>query len=135
MPDTNHISRASVQAAWKQGAELSAEARAHIQTCEACREAWLDAALTASLEEKPPVNIPPDFAARVVANVPAEYRVKRPWPHWGLLTASLLVAALMIVTGLTHARSVDTLVGQVFVLLVATEIAGIALWLGWRTSS
>lgn len=135
MPDTNHMNCESLQTAWKQGAGLSAEAAAHIRACAECREAWIETALAAALENEPRVDVPPDFAARVVASLPPRRAAKRPWPHWGLLTASVLVAVLMIVTGATHARAVDTLMGQAFVWLVATEVAGITLWLGWRKSA
>lgn len=138
MPDTDSVNCAQVEAVLKQGAMLTAEQAAHVRACEECREAWqdawLDVEVTAALEAKPSISIPLDFAARVAANLPKRRRVKRRWQHWGLLTASLIVAVLLLVAVLAHPHSADTLIGQISMGLVAAEIAGIALWLGQRAS-
>ncbi|HEX3472838.1 MAG TPA: hypothetical protein VHT28_16780 [Silvibacterium sp.] len=110
--------------------ELTAEECAHLEECDAC----LDASLTVMLDAKPEVEIPADFAARVAASLPAKSAARTRWPrHTGLITAIVLVAVLLVVC-FAGPKPADNWIGLVFMLLVATEVAGIALWLGPKQS-
>ena len=101
---------------------------AHIDKCESCMEMWL----TAALEEKPEVAIPADFAVQVAAKLPARsaqrLEPRRP-RHWGVISAMALVTVLLVVCFASPAPP-NSWIETAFVLLVATEIAGLALWLG-----
>ncbi|MGC2161726.1 MAG: hypothetical protein WA634_07460 [Silvibacterium sp.] len=140
MPDSGSMNGAvncdELRPALKHGRALTAAQQAHMDGCENCLEAWLDATVTQALDAKPEVAIPADFAARVAAGLKVSGTEKRVAaqrsPHWGLLTASLLVAAGMIAVAVADPNSAHTRMGIVFMALVVTEIAGIALWLGTR---
>jgi len=112
------------------GHELSRDQSEHIEDCESC----LDVFVTAALDAKPEVQIPADFATWVAEGLPArqakqtEHRSQR---HWGLITAAALVTVLLVVC-FAGSKPANSWVGQVFVMLVASEIAGLALWLGPR---
>lgn len=108
--------------------ELTESEAAHLSTCDDC----MDTLLTVSLETKPDVGVPADFAARVAAALPSNppLRPRRP-RHAGLATAMVFVAALLVVW-FTALRPQDGLIQLVFMLLVVTEIAGLALWLAPR---
>jgi hypothetical protein len=113
---------------FEQQRELTADEAAHLSVCDEC----MDVLLTVSLEARPEVDVPENFAARIGAALPAE----RPAPsrrprHAGLTTAIVFVAVLLVVC-FAAARPADSWVATVFVVLVATEIAGIALWLAPR---
>lgn len=128
--DRDTMNCADIQRALREARALTAAEAAHMENCDAC----LELAVTEALDAKPQVHIPADFAARVAAQVPA----KRNAPvaprvrthHWGLLTAILLIAVGLIATAFADPRGLNTRMGAVFMLLVASEIAGIALWLG-----
>jgi hypothetical protein len=117
-----------VQRQLRQGRELTTADLAHIDGCDVCTDAWL----TAALDAKPEVAISEGFAARVAAMAPAR-RQKQPLPRaqrpWGLVTAAAMITVLLVVwfSGSTYANS---WVSVLFVMLVASEIAGLALWLG-----
>ncbi len=125
----------ALRSAMKQGRALTAAEQAHVEQCEECMEAWLDATVTQTLETKPEVRIPQDFAARVTKRLP-ESRVALPRGesvrdrHWGLITAIVLVAVGLLGVAVADPNSMSTRMGMIFMALVATEVAGIALWLG-----
>jgi hypothetical protein len=134
MPDTGAINCDELRQALKQGRALTTAESAHVEGCDSCLEAWLDATVTQALDAKPEVKIPADFAARVARGLSAKRGAvgasRERSPHWGLATASLLVAAGLIAMAVADPVRVNTWVGVVFVTLVVSEIAGIALWLG-----
>lgn len=110
--------------------ELTAEDSAHLEECDVC----LDVSLTVMLDIKPEVEIPRDFAARVVASLPAKTAARSRSPrHAGLITAMAAIAILLVVC-FAGAKPADNWTGLVFMLLVATEVAGIALWLAPKHS-
>jgi hypothetical protein len=126
----------AVQQTLRQGRALTAAERAHVDGCDACLDAWLDATVTQALDAKPEVKIPADFVARVMAGLPEkrdEGRVRqnsvRGGSYWGLITAILLVAAGMVAMAVADPVRANTWIGMVFLVLVVSEIAGIALWL------
>jgi hypothetical protein len=94
----------------------------------------MDAWLTLVLDAKPEVEIPADFAARVVAGLPARserqsaVRAQRPW---GVISGMAVVLVLLVLCFAGPAPA-NPWVGLVFVMVVASEIAGLALWLGPR---
>jgi len=109
---------------------LTAEEFAHLEECDVC----LDVSLTVMLDIKPEVEIPRDFAARVVASLPAKTAARSRSPrHAGLITAMAAIAILLVVC-FAGAKPADNWTGLVFMLLVATEVAGIALWLAPKHS-
>ena len=113
-----------------EGRKLTAVELAHVENCDECMDVWL----TLALEAKPEVAIPENFASRVAACLPArqEKRAALRMPrHWGLITAMAVITVLMAV-GFVGSPPANTWVGVVFVSVVATEIAGLALWLGPR---
>jgi hypothetical protein len=118
----------ALQKALRQGCELTRDQSAHIDECDACMETWL----TAALEAKPAVRIPDDFAARVSAGLPAHpakrATTRRP-QHLGLTTAVAFITVLLAVW-FSGATPMNSWVGLLFVMLVASEVAGLALWLG-----
>jgi hypothetical protein len=129
------MSCGEIQHALRHGRALTAEQSAHAEDCDACLNVWLDATVTRALDAKPEVEIPSDFAARVASNLPAKRtpsNIRSRANHWGLTTAVLLVAAGMIAMTATHPVAMNTWTGVVFLSLVVTEVAGIALWLGQR---
>ena len=112
------------------GGELTQTELAHVEECDDCMDVWL----TLALEAKPEVAIPDNFAARIAAGLPARQAKRamvRGNQHWGLVTAMAVVTVLMAV-GFGGSPPANTWVGLVFVSVVATEIAGLALWLGPR---
>jgi len=145
MSGTGAMNCDQLRGAMRQGYALTGADLAHVEHCEECLEMWLDATVTQALDAKPEVTIPADFSARVAAGLPAkpggaeESRRGRYREHWGLITAIVLVAAELLAMALTDPHMMATRMGVVFMVLVATEIAGIALWLGcWphgRTTS
>lgn len=110
----------------------------HVESCKACFEAWLDVTVTQALDTKPAVKIPVDFATRVAAHLPekpsAPAGTRGPMiqsgRHWGLITATVLVACGLIGTAIADPAGLTTRMGVIFLLIAASEIAGIALWLG-----
>lgn len=131
-PDT--VSCNEVRQALEKKRALTAWESAHMESCEACLEAWLDATVTQALDAKPEVSVPADFAARIAMNLPekrsAAHRSQEITPHWGLLTSIVLVAVGMVTMAVADPVNVHSWTGVIFVTLVVTEIAGIALWLG-----
>jgi len=120
----------ALERALHEGRKLTNEQLAHVENCDECMDVWL----TLALEAKPEVAVPADFAVRVAASVPphrekrAALRVPR---HWGLISAMAVITVLMA-AGFVGSPPANTWVGVVFVSVVATEIAGLALWLGPR---
>lgn len=129
-PSWDEISCDAVRQGLARARTLTAAELAHVEVCESCLDAWLDATVTQSLDAKPEVWIPADFAARVVERLPDKRSAVRRTPHWGLITAVLLVAAGLIATAVADPSGVNTRMGMILMTLVVTEIAGIALWLG-----
>jgi CHASE2 domain-containing sensor protein len=126
----NDVICEALQRALNEERELTAEECAHLEECETC----LDASLTAMLNAKPAVEIPAEFAARVVAAVPAKSAARTRWPrHAGLITAMAVVAVLLAVC-FAAPKPANNWIGIFFMLLVATEVAGIALWLAPKHS-
>lgn len=140
MRDTgrNQITCGDVQEVMAQKRALTPAESAHVESCRTCLDAWLDAAVTHALETKPEVPIPADFAARVTAQLPAARGASNPegkknirrQESWGLLTAALLIALGMLIAAIADPVSMGTRMGLIFLSLVASEIAAIALWLG-----
>ena len=128
-----------LRAALRRGGALTAAEAAHVEGCGECLEAWLDQTVTEALDAKPVVEVPAGFAARVAAGLPQKRMAARRDGHWGLTTASLLVAVGLFAAAFADPAMMKTEMGVVFAALVVTEIAGIALWLGcWphgRTAS
>jgi len=135
MPDGGSMNCGELQTALKQGRALTVAEAAHLDGCGECLEVWLDATVTQALDAKPVVEVPAEFAARVAAGLPAKPMVARRGGHWGLTTAVLLVAVGMIALAVADPAAMKGEMGAVFVALVVTEIAGIALWLAPRTGS
>jgi hypothetical protein len=112
--------------------ELKANEVVHLDHCDACMDAWL----TVALDEKPEVAIPADFAARIAAVAPARQekpvRAQRP-RHLGLITAVAIVTVLLVVC-FAGSHPANSWIGLTFMLVVVSEIAGLALWLGPRWS-
>ena len=99
----------TIQRAMRDGRGLAEAETAHVDECEGCTDAWL----TLALDTKPEVTVPENFAARVAAMASAgseKRRTARMPRHWGVISAMAFVT----------------------VMLVASEIAGLALWLGPR---
>lgn len=117
---------------------LTARESEHVEGCNACLEAWLETTVTAALDTKPQVRIPEDFALRVAAKLPARDTMVRvagrsaraTKHHWGLLTAIVLVTVGLFATVAADSAALATRMGAIFMLIVAAEIVGIALWLG-----
>ena len=136
MPGTDRdaMTCANIQATLRQERALTAAESAHVETCEACLEAWLDASVKQALDAKPEAPIPADFAARVAAQLPEKSRTPAgrggSMRHWGLIMATVFVAGGMIGTAIADPTGLTTRMGMIFLLIAASEIAGIALWLG-----
>ena len=139
MPDArgDMVNCEQVRSAMAQERALSPAESAHVEGCETCMEAWLDIAVTQALDDKPEVRVPADFAARVAAGLP-EQRAARELQgsarmyerHWGLITAVLLVAIGLVAMAVADPKGFNTQLGLVFIAIIVSEIAGIALWLG-----
>ena len=128
--DDDSVNCEELQRALRGERELTAQEAGHLEACDAC----LDVRLTRALDAKPEVAIPADFAARVAAGVPArsEERVSARVPRpWGLATAMAVVTVLLMVS-FAGQQPANNWAGTVFLFLVASEIAGLALWLGPR---
>jgi hypothetical protein len=126
------ISCEALERALHEGRKLTTLELAHVEGCDECMDVWL----TLALEAKPEVAIPENFAARVAAGLPVRQptrTVLRGNRHWGLVTAMAVVTVLMAV-GYAGSPPATSWVGLVFMSVVATEIAGLALWLGPRWS-
>lgn len=113
---------------------LTAAESAHVESCDTCLEAWLDATVVQALDAKPEVRVPADFAARVTSQLPAKRSAvrgaRRLERQWGLTTAILLVAVGLVAAALADPSGFNSRMGLVFLALVVSEIAGIGLWLG-----
>lgn len=129
----NDMNCEALQRAMKPGRALTVEERAHVDGCEACMDAWADAAVVTALQTKPEVRIPEGFAAKVMAGLPenqaAPKRARRFVAPWGLITAAGLVAAGLVAGVFADPAAMRTHMGMIFEGLVAAEVAGIALWL------
>ena len=123
-----------MQQAFKKMRALTAAEATHVENCKECFKAWLDESVTQALDTKPEVEIPDGFAARVAEKLPAKRSVTRragkAARQWGLLTAVLLVCVGMLAIAFINPIGVHSRMGMVFMALVVSEIAGIALWLG-----
>ncbi len=125
----------ALRSAMKTRRELTAEEQEHVEQCEDCMDAWLEATATQALETKPEVRIPADFTARVAAKLPEKRLVsaqREPSQerHWGLVTAIILVAVGLAAAAVADPRMMTTGIGVIAMTIVAAEIAGIGLWLG-----
>jgi hypothetical protein len=103
------------------------ELEAHLRLCPGCREALEDRrAWERAFSSLPPIEVPPGFAAAVMARVPAERRHAFGWLAVSLSMAAVLFAALLgyhLVTGeslagilLSAGRSLAGLAGLVVTL-------------------
>jgi hypothetical protein len=122
----------ALQRAMQHGRALTAEERMHVDGCDACTDAWLDAAVVSALDAKPEVRVPEGFAAKVMAELPesvARKRERRYTASWGLVTAAVLIAVGLLAAVVADPKLMTTRMGMIFEGLVAAEIAGIALWL------
>jgi hypothetical protein len=135
-PERRAMSCQEMQQIMRRSCGLTAAERAHVDRCETCLDAWLDATVTWVLDAKPEVEIPGKFAARIAAGLPAKRNAvsapRSPSRHWGLFTAILLVAMGMTAMAIADPVRMNTWIGVMFTVLVVAEIAGIALWLGTR---
>ena len=121
-----------LQRAMRDVRKLTTKESAHLDECDACMDVWL----TVALEAKPDVAVPADFAARVAAGLPPRQEKRallRGYRHWGFITAMAVVTVLLTV-GFAGPSPANSWVGIVFLSIVATEIAGLALWLGPKWS-
>jgi hypothetical protein len=117
----------ALQGAMRAGRELTMVESAHLEDCEAC----FDVSLTLALDAKPEVEIPADFAARFAAGLPVKRQsVARKPRQWGLMASVLLATVVVCAMSIAEPQAAYGRIGLVFLLLVASEIAGIALWLG-----
>ena len=141
MSGTGEMNCDMLQSAMKQGRALTAAERAHVESCDACLEAWLNATVTQTLDAKPETQIPQDFAARVVARLPEKLVVQAQRKrardrarerHWGLVTAVALVAIGLLAAVVADPGMMTTVMGVIAMTIVAAEIAGIGLWLALR---
>jgi len=142
MSGTDGMNCDSMQSAMKQGRTLTVAELAHVESCDACLEAWLDATVTQVLDAKPEVRIPQDFAARVASGLPEKQvvqaqRERGREQHWGLATAVVLVALGLLAAVVADPRMMTTDIGVIAMTIVAAEIAGIGLWLAlsWQRGS
>ncbi|HTV05471.1 MAG TPA: hypothetical protein VME86_08885 [Acidobacteriaceae bacterium] len=123
-----------LQIAMRQGRALAADEQAHVEGCDTCTDAWLDAAVVKALEAKPEAPVPEGFAAKVMAGLLEKHVVagkrRRYAAPWGLITAAGLVGAGLVAAMVADPGMMTTRMGVIFEGLVAAEIAGIALWLG-----
>lgn len=135
----NPVSCDGLRLTLRQGRALTGAESVHVEECESCLDAWLDATVAQALDAKPEVRIPADFSARVAENLPekrsAAGDARGPGRHWGLLTAIVLVAVGMIAAAVADPVNVHSWIGMIVMALVVSEIAGIALWLGPRRDS
>lgn len=126
------ISCEALERALHEGQKLTKEELAHVEDCDECMDVWL----TLALEAKPEVAIPDGFATRIAAMAPArpeKRQALRTTRHWGMISAITVVTVMMMIC-FAGPRPVNSGVGLVFMLVVATEIAGLALWLAPRWS-
>ena len=124
----NDMNCEAIQRAVRERRELTKDELAHMDECDACMDVWL----TMALDGKPEVAIPEGFAAQVAAMAPARQgksKTARTRQRWGLVTAVAMVTVLLAVWFAGPAPT-NSWIGVVFVMLVASEIAGLALWLG-----
>lgn len=124
--------------------ELTAEERAHAEMCPLCAEALMETEIEAALELNPEVEVPAEFAAHVATRAREEKSVRRwvrqglrrRWPrqHLGFdVAVGLLLALLAVVTMSDPQWLTATGTARTDLLLVlAGEVAGLALWLGLR---
>jgi len=120
----------TIQRAMRDGRGLAEAETAHVDECEGCTDAWL----TLALDTKPEVTVPENFAARVAAMASAgseKRRTARMPRHWGVISAMAFVTVMLVVC-FAGPKPDTSWVSIVFVMLVASEIAGLALWLGPR---
>lgn len=133
------------------GRELTAAEVAHAEACEACADAVTEIEIEAALMVQPRVEIPEGFAARVTRELPQRQGARR-WArqkltyglrlgrHVGRDTAVALLLGMMLVVTMSDPRWFAgmpsmrmTWPGMVWMLVLAGEVAGVALWLGLRS--
>lgn len=118
---------------------------AHVETCGACSAAVMETEIEAELETKPEVMVPADFAARVAQRAQSEggvrswlrkdLRRKLPRRDLGRNAAIAVLVVLMAAVTMSdpHWLVATGTMRMMLMLLLAGELAGIALWLGLRT--
>lgn len=133
-----------VRRALLQRRELTAEERAHAERCGVCADAVMETEIEAALEAKPEVVIPAEFAARVALRARGEKRGARRWAqqkvahgrwrHAGRNAAVGLVLVLLAAVTMSDPQwwTATGTVPMMLMLMLAGEVAGIALWLGLR---
>lgn len=131
------------QALRKRRALTPAEA-AHAETCPVCADAVMETEIEAALESKAEVAVPAEFAARVALLAREEKSVRRwvrnglrkklPRRHAGLDAAVGLLLVLLAVVTMSdpHWLMATGAARMTLLLVLAGELAGIALWLGLR---
>lgn len=124
--------------------ELTAAERVHAETCAVCADALMETEIEAALEVKPEVAVPAEFAARVAMRAREEKSVRRwvqgglrkRWPrrHVGLDAAVGLLLVLLAVVTMSdpHWLMGAGTARMELMLVLAGEVAGLALWLGLR---
>ncbi len=98
-------------------------------------EKQFDAVITRTLEQKPAVTVPVDFAAKVRAALPPERKARS--GHFAGRSVSRIAGTVAVVGLLVamcllapHARPSFESVAFDFELLVLVELAGVAAWMG-----
>jgi hypothetical protein len=133
----------AVRRALLDGRELTENQLAHAEVCAVCADAVMETEIEAALEAKPGVVVPADFAARVAMRAGDEKSVRRwvrqglrkRWPrHVGLGVAVGILLALLAVVTMSDPRWLMTTgtARLALMLVLAGEVAGLALWLGMR---
>ena len=123
--------------------ELTVKQLAHAETCAVCADAVMETEIAVALEAKPEVAVPAGFSARVAMRARDEKSVRR-WVRQGLrkrlprhaglgVAVGLLLALLAVVTMSDPRWLAATGTVRIGLMLVlAGEVAGLALWLGLR---
>jgi hypothetical protein len=95
----------------------------------------IDTRLTHALERKPAVDVPADFAARVAAQVAARREVAVVPARYGLMTARIGMAMLLVALMVVATRSIGhTVFGVTLEWILCAELAALAAWLSgvWK---
>lgn len=133
-----------VRRALLQRRELTVAERAHAATCAVCADAVMETEIEAALAEKPEVAVPAEFAARVAMRAGQEKHVgrrvrrglRKRWGdrHVGLDVAVGLLLVLLAAVTMSdpHWLTARGTAGMTLMLVLAGEVAGLALWLGLR---
>ncbi len=140
----------AVWQALREGRGLTAAEAAHAEKCTACADAAMERDIEVALEARPEAAVPADFAARVAVRAQDEKSARR-WArqklagagwlgrmlgrHPGRNAAVGLLLAMMVVVTMRDPQwlTATGTVRMTLMLVLAGEMAGIALWLGLRS--